>query len=45
MPIEEVLERIGMTPAKLMNVLERFTTWELFEDEAVDGRPILKGDA
>ena len=41
-PIEEVLDRIGMTPAKLMNVLERFTTWELFEDEAVDGRPILK---
>ena len=44
-PIEEVLERIGVTPAGLMNTLERFTTWELFEDEAVDGRPILKEDA
>ena len=43
-PIEEVLERIGVTPAGLMNTLERFTTWELFEDEAVDGRPILKED-
>lgn len=42
--VADVLERIGMTPAKLMNTLERFTTWELFEDEAVDGRPILKGD-
>lgn len=41
-PIEQVLEPIGLTPAKFMNILERFTTWELFEDEAVDGRPILK---
>ena len=44
-PIEEMLERIGVTPAGLMNTLERFTTWELFEDEAVDGRPILKEEA
>ena len=42
--IEDVLDRIQLTPAKLMNILEDFTTWELFEDEAVDGRPILKGD-
>mgnify|MGYP001607602362 CR=1 FL=1 len=44
-PLEEVLARIGMTKAGLMNTLERFTSWELFEDEAIDGRPILKEDA
>lgn len=43
-PIEEVLEPLGVSPAKLMNTLERFTAWELFEDEAIDGRPILKED-
>lgn len=44
-PIDEVLGRIGVTKAGFMNTLERFTTWELFEDEAVDGRPILREEA
>lgn len=43
-PLKDILDRLEMTRAGLMNTLERFTNWELFEDEAVDGRPILKED-
>ena len=40
--LDDMLKHIGMTKAKLLNTLERFTSWELFDGEAVDGRPILK---
>ena len=42
---DEMLQHLGMTKAKVLNALDSFTTWELFEDEAVDGRPILKEEA
>lgn len=40
--IEEMLKPLGLTKPQLMNTLEGFTSWELFEGDAVDGRPILK---
>ncbi len=43
-PVEDVLKPLELTVPKLMNILDRFTSWELFEGEAVDGRPILKGE-
>lgn len=43
--LPDILGRLDLTPAKLLNTLERFTSWELFEGESVDGRPILKEEA
>ena len=39
--VNDVLKNIDMTRAKLLNVMDRFTTWELFDGEK-DGRPRLK---
>ena len=43
--LDEILARIQITRQQLLNVLDRFTAWELFEGAAVDGRPILKEEA
>lgn len=40
-PIGRVLQRIGMSEAQLMDTLDRFTNWELFDGEE-RGRPMLK---
>jgi N-acetyl sugar amidotransferase len=40
-PIGRVLNRIGMSQAELMDTLDRFTNWSLFDGQA-NGRPILK---
>lgn len=39
--IDGICEHIGMERSDLMDALDRFTNWELF-DGAQDGRPILK---
>jgi N-acetyl sugar amidotransferase len=40
-PLSAVLDRIGMTRTELMETLDRFTDWSLF-DGTEDGRPTLK---
>jgi N-acetyl sugar amidotransferase len=40
--IGRVLQRIGMSERELMETLDRFTNWDLFEG-TVKGRPVLKG--
>jgi len=42
--LSEVLDRIGMTKAELIDVLDQFTNWSLFDGEK-DHRPLLKEDA
>lgn len=41
-PIGRILNRIAMSQEDLMQVLDQFTNWNLFDGEA-NGRPILRG--
>jgi hypothetical protein len=34
--------RIGITEAKLMETLDRFTNWALFDGDDGKGRPVLR---